>query len=93
LAQVVYNGPKRSPRRRARQDLIAGMVATIKRDNHVSSIGQICKLLDMKGFPLREIDRRAGFSTWHGAWKDLDHRPRIKRFISDILPAAPQKKI
>jgi hypothetical protein len=93
LAQVVYNGPKRSPRRRARQDPIASIVAIFKRDNPGSSIEQICKILDMERGPLRGIERRAGFSTWHGAWEDLDHRPRIKRFISGTLPAAPKKKI
>ena len=93
LTQIVRIDPKRSPRRRARQDLVAGMVATIKQDNPGWSIEQICKRLDMKRCPLREIDRRAGFSSWNDAWKDIDHRRRIKRFISGIQPAAPQKKI
>ena len=93
LQLAARSGPKRSQRKRERQDLIAGMVATTKRGNPDASIEQICKILDMKKSPLREIDGRAGFSTWHDAWADLNHRPRIKRFISGILPAAPKRKI
>jgi hypothetical protein len=93
MAQVARLAPKSVPRRRARQDILAAVIASIKRGNPRASIEQICLILDDKGFPLRDSDKLAGFSTWHDAWADKDQRPPIKRFISGIPPAAPVKKI
>ena len=92
-AQVVRLATKSTPRGRARQDLKAAFVAKFKRDNPEASVEQICRNLDSKRCPVRDGDERAGFSTWHDAWKNKDHRPRIKRFISGIRPAAPEKKV
>jgi hypothetical protein len=93
MAQVDRLVPKHVPTRPVRQDLVAAMVATVKRDNPGKSIEQVCHILDVKQCPLREVDKRAGFSNWHGAWKDSRNRNRIKRFISQIRPAAAQKKV
>jgi hypothetical protein len=93
MAQVVRLDLKRVSGKRARQDSTAAVIARIKRDEPGISIEQICRILDDNHWPLRESDKRAGFKTWHKAWEDLDHRPLIKRFISGIQPAAPQKNI
>ncbi len=79
--------------RQPRPDLTAAMVATVKRDYPGISIEQVCQILDGKHWPLREIDKRPGFKTWHDAWKDPQHRNRIKRFISQIRPAAAQREV
>ena len=81
------------PRKRARQDITAAVIARIKRDDPGESIEWICKQLDIKKYPLRETDKRAGFSSWHAAWKDPARRNRIKRFISGIEPAAAERKV
>jgi hypothetical protein len=91
--QMAQVAPERVPRKRARQDITVAMIARIKRDNPGWSIERICQHLDDKRCPLRENDRRAGFPSWHGIWKDLEYRNRIKRFISDIQPAAAEKKV
>jgi hypothetical protein len=93
MAQAVRLVPERAQRKRARQDITAAMIAKIKRDNPGWSIERICGLLDIKKCPLRECDRRAGFSSWHVIWKQAQYRNRIKRFISDILPAAAERKV
>ena len=84
---------ERMPRKRARQDITAAIIAKVKEDNPGLSIERICQHLDSKGCPLRETDKRQGLSSWHGAWKNLKHRNRIKRFISDIEPAASGKRV
>ena len=91
MAQVVRLVPEHAPRKRAGQSITAAMIARIKRDIPGLSIERICQLLDDKKVPLREIDRRAGFSSWHDIWNHPRYRNRIKRFISDIQPAAPEK--
>jgi len=93
MAQVVRPAPEPAPRKRARQDITAAVIASIKRDNPGWSIEKICQRLDVKKCPLRESDKRAGFSSWHGEWKNPKFRNRIKRFISDIQPAAAVKKV
>jgi hypothetical protein len=93
IAAVAYPLHGRVPRKRARQDLTAGMIARIKRDNPEFSIEQICRHLDLNQYPLPDNYRRAGFSTWHGAWEHVRYRNRIKRFISAIEPAAPDRKV
>ena len=92
IAQVVRPVPEQARQKRARQDIIAAMIAKIKRDSPGLPIEQICQLLDVKHCPLRESDKRAGYSSWHALWKH-QHRNRIKRFISAIEPAAAEKKI
>jgi hypothetical protein len=93
VAQVVRPVPEQARHKRARQDIFAAMIAKIKRDSPGLSIEQICQLLDVKHCPLRESDKRAGYSNWHALWKHPQHRNRIKRFISAIEPAAAEKKI
>jgi hypothetical protein len=93
MAQVVRLAPEHVPRKRARQNIIAAVIARIKRDNPDLSIERICQLLDVNKCPLRESDKRAGFSSWHAAWNHPQYRNRIKRFISDIEPAAAEKKV
>lgn len=93
MAQVVHLFRERAPRKRARQDITAAMIATIKRDNPGWSIERICQHLDVMRCPLRENYRRAGFASWHGTWNHPQYRNRIKRFISDIQPAAAEKKV
>jgi hypothetical protein len=88
LAQV---SASRVPQKRARQDLIAAMIAKIKRDNPGQSAQWICQELDKMKCPLRAKDRLAGFTSWQTMWKNPKHRNRIKRFISAVLPAAPCK--
>jgi hypothetical protein len=90
LSQVTRDRPRRT---RPRQSLIAGMIAMVRRDNPDWSIEQICRCLDTKKCPLRAKDGLAGFSSWHVLWSDPKHRNRIKRFISDIQAAAPEKRI
>lgn len=92
IAQVVRHDSRHGARRQPRQDIIAAMIARIKRDNPDKSIEQICQILDAKGCPLRAVDKLAGFSSWHGAWQDRQNRNRIKRFVSAIRPAAAQKE-
>ena len=60
--------------RRARQDLKAAMVAKIKQEHPDWSIEEICKGLDKKTCPMRDVDKRAGYSSWHDAWKDLKEK-------------------
>ena len=91
IAQAII--PEHAPRKGPHQDIIAAVVARIKRDNPDESIERICQLLDAKQCPLRERDRRAGFSSWHDLWKHPQHRNRIKKFISAIQPAAAEKKV
>lgn len=93
MAQAVRPVPERAPRKRARQDITAAMIARIKRDNPGWSIERICLSLDSKKYPLRESDKRDGFASWHGVWKDPKSRNRVKRFISDIKPAAAEKRV
>jgi hypothetical protein len=93
IAQVVPLVPEQARHKRARQDIIAAMIAKIKRDSPGLSIEQICQLLDVKHCPLRESDKRTGYSSWHALWKHQQHRNRIKRFVSAIEPAAAEKKI
>jgi len=93
MAQVVRTVPQRPPRQRVHQDITAAMIATIKRDNPGWPIEKICQHLDVRKCPLRAKDRNAGLSSWHDMWKDLKHRNRIKRFISDIQPAAAVKRV
>jgi len=92
IAQAVAIGPRIVNNQRARQDPIAAIIATVKRDNPDRSIEQICQFLDARGYPVREIDR-ANFSKWHEAWKDPTNRNRIKRYISGIRSAAPKRTI
>jgi hypothetical protein len=92
MARAVRVAPKRVPARRARQNLIAAMVARIKRDNPEASIERICQILDLKRCPLRVEDKNAGFKSWHAAWANARRRNSIKRFISHIQPAAAEKK-
>ena len=93
MARVVRHVPEHAPRTRARQDVTAALIARIKRDHPGWSIERICQQLDVKRCPLRERDRRAGFSSWHAIWMHPQHRSRIKRFISGIQPAAAEKKV
>lgn len=93
MAQVVRPVAERPPRKRARQDITAAMIARIKRENPDWSIERICQHLDVMQCPLREKDRHHSFSSWHGIWKNPQYRNRIKRFISNIQPAAAEKKI
>jgi hypothetical protein len=92
MAQVVRLVPENTRRQRARQDIIAAMIAKIKRDNPKWSIERICRQLDVRECPRRAKDTDAG-SSWHDLWKNPQHRNRIKRFISQIQPAAPEKKV
>jgi hypothetical protein len=91
MARLVHPVPRIAPSARARQDLTAAMIAKIKLDNPGWSIEQICKGLDARKCPLRAKDRGAGFSSWHAIWKHPEYRNRIKRFISQIQPAAGEK--
>jgi hypothetical protein len=93
MAQVVRPFPERAPRNRPRHNITAAMIARIKRDNPDWSIERICQYLDVVRCPVREKDKLADFSSWHGVWKNLQYRNRIKRFISDIQPAAAEKKV
>ena len=93
IVQALRPVPARVPRVRARQDIIPAIIAKIKRDNPDQPIERICHLLDLMKCPLREPDRRAGFSSWHDLWEDPKHRNRIKRFISAIKPAAAERKV
>jgi hypothetical protein len=93
MAQVGHLDLKHVATRQPRPDLTVAMIATIKRDYGCVSIEKVCQILDKKQCPLRAIDKRAGFSSWHGAWQDRLTRNRIKRFISAIPPAAGQKKV
>ena len=90
IAQIVRPNARLSSRR-MRQDITAAMIARVRRDNPGMPIEKICQFLDAHGCPVREADRRAGFKTWHGAWKAPKFRQRIKRFISGTQPAAPDK--
>lgn len=92
MARVVPLAPKRITTRRARQDLIAAMVARVKRGHPGATIEQICEILDRKPCPLRAQEKRDGFTSWHAAWENPRTRNRIKRFISQIQSAAPEKK-
>jgi hypothetical protein len=92
IARDARFAPDHKRRPRARQDITAAIIANIKRDHPKSSIEQICKDLDIRKCPLRVEDKRAGFSSWHGVWKDPKYRNRIKRYISEIKPAAPKKQ-
>ena len=91
--QMAQVDRERMPRKRARQDITAAVIARIKRDNPGESIEWICQQLDDKKCPLRGNDQRAGFSSWHAIWKDPTCRNRIKRFISAIQPAAAERKV
>jgi hypothetical protein len=93
IAKVAYPVHERVPRGRARQDLTAAFIARTKRDNPEWSIEQICRHLDAYHLPLHKNYERLGFSTWHDIWKDPKYRNRIKRFISAIEPAAPDRKL
>jgi hypothetical protein len=93
MARVLPSGRKGRESRRARQDLRAAMIAKIKRNHPDWCIEQICKALDAAKCPMRETDRRAGFLSWHDVWKDPKNRNRIKRYISQILAAAPEREI
>lgn len=93
MATVGYPVHGHLPRSRPRQDLIAAMIASIKRDNPEFSIEQICRHLDVKTCPLPDNYKRAGFSTWLSAWEHPKYRNRIKRYISGIKPAAAKRKI
>jgi hypothetical protein len=91
-AQFVRPNPKGAPHRRARQDLVAAMIARVRSENPDESIEGICQILDQMRCPLRDGEQRAGFSNWHDAWKDPEYRNRIKRLISSIEPAAPKRR-
>ena len=92
MARVVHLAPNTVPARRKRQDLIAAIVASVKRDHPEATIEQLCQILDRKGCTLRAQDKRDGFKSWHAAWENPRRRNRIKRFISQIQPAAHEKK-
>ncbi len=93
MAQVTRTVRERASRKRARQDITAAMIATIKRDHPGWSIERICQHLDLSRCPLRAKDRSLDSSSWHALWKDRKYRNRIKRYISDIQPAAAEKRI
>lgn len=92
VAQFVPPGRKGPGIRKTGPGIIEGFIASTKRNNPGASIEKICQILDAKGCPPRETEKRAGFSSWREAWNDPKYRNRIKRYISGIQPAARKKR-